>query len=308
MKFQAHTKLALIERNRAVALTHRDVDLAARQEAGRLAADGHDVGLGQHPHQRILGLRINAQQGAGRALLTAAGRQRVLAGAHIQAQATPEVNSAGHAQLAGGRLAQQQRAATEQTRENACAFAGAGHPGQVYAQAIEHAFADFGNLDFEHHLLRRTDPQQVDHPPPLAQRQRQAHHLIGLEGIADLSGQYQGAVKRAHLDRALARQQFSQLELQKIGIDRHVQIAHKAAPIGRLHHQIHGARPATEQKHLGRAEQHDIHLSHTIGLRRALQRRLWQANRIGRATRSGRAVVTVGSAYSSAADHHAHNR
>ena len=42
-------------------LRDRDEDLAARQEAGRLAADRHDVGLGQDLDQAILFRGINGK-------------------------------------------------------------------------------------------------------------------------------------------------------------------------------------------------------------------------------------------------------
>jgi hypothetical protein len=108
------------------------------------------------------------------------------------------------------------------------------HAGKVDAELVEQGLAHFGDLHFQHHLLRRRHAQQVDHPLAVAVRAGNAHRFVEHGGgVAHFAGQHDGVFGALDVDAGFLGHQFGQLGLQHGRIDRDDDVEQVA---GRLWH------------------------------------------------------------------------
>ena len=255
-----------------------NVDLAAGQEAGLLAADGHDVRFGQHFHEAVALLRIEREE-----------------------IAVFTIKTIDHAGVA----AQQVR------QETVGPVAAAGARADAGAQLVDEGFRDLGNFYFQHHLLRRGDGQHIDHAhtggastggtggsgrwhhtrcrngrrrfagATLCERRGHGHDLAGLDGIRDHARQHDRAAGRAGLEICFTREHKRQLRLQAVGIDTDFDIDDHGTVILVPQNQIGAARcQAPDIQLAGTAQQPGarhlriIHGDLRDGTRQAAQGRL----------------------------------
>ena len=262
-ELDADTEFLFLQRDRgatrgAVGAPHRNENFAARQEAGLLAADGHQIGLGEDLDQAIVLLGID---GEAVTVILESTQQTGAAGQQIGAYAEQPVAVAPRRQKIGAQLVYQRL----------------GHLGHRH---LQHDLLGFGNLQQVHHLgagrtgRRAAGTRQRRAGRHLGVACRDGQHQafvhvahkgvgnvfrrLGLDGAGDHAGQDDRIGRRAHLDAFFRRQQLENLGFHARMVDVHVHIDGRGAGPLAPDDEVGRAIGLAQQVQLGGADEGDI--------------------------------------------------